>query len=151
MGLDIVAFENIQRVEKETNDSFAPYVNPDFPGRADEIEKDSQYISKNRFHFHAGSYSGYNEWRDMLAKLAGYDSARSVWQTNSQGPFSELINFSDCEGVIGASVSKKLAQDFEKYQSAADEHRFDWFTEQYNRWRKAMRRFSGSATGMFGT
>ena len=34
-------------------------------------------------------------------------------------PFVELINFSDCEGVIGPEVAAKLAKDFADYEFSA--------------------------------
>jgi hypothetical protein len=62
------------------------------------------------------------------------------WNGN-KGPFSELINFSDCEGTIGSEISKKLLKDFEEYKSKAekieDKYSLD-FHENYNNWIKAL-------------
>ena len=94
------------------------------------------YSHAGSYGFRAGSYSGYNEWRDRLAYLAGYYSAESVWKDKPTGPFVELIDFSDCEGYIGPTVAAKLSQDFAAF---ADKIRDlpDWFRELYGHWRHA--------------
>ncbi len=97
--------------------------------------------------FRAGSYSGYNAWREGLAQMAGHGSAQSVWDAASPaGPFVELINFSDCEGFIGPTSSAKLARDFEQFSSAAQEFRTNrhrWH-EHYLEFSKAFSLAAGS-------
>jgi len=105
---------------------------------------------------HAGSYGGYNRWREQLAELAGYPAGDyeqygRTYQSHcvpcwngEAGPFSELINFSDCEGVIGASVSAKLAKDFADFQPKADAHEDDRFRMKYAEWRQAFEMASDS-------
>lgn len=74
----------------------------------------------SKFGFHAGSYSGYNQWREWLAALAGHGTPETIWNTPSpSGPFVEMINFSDCEGTIGPDVSAKLAKDFAEWDERA--------------------------------
>lgn len=163
MGLDITAYRKIAKIDAVFNAGGEPIdpatreaidydmmacINSDFPGRADEIEDRAVYSAKDRFGFLAGSYGGYNGWREQLAKLAGYpvgqyekygkmyDSHCLACWNGATGPFSELINFSDCEGVIGAAVAAKLAKDFADFQSKADECD-DFFTLKYAEWRKA--------------
>lgn len=41
-----------------------------------------------------------------------------------------------CEGVIGSSVSAKLAKDFADFQKDADAHEDRNFREKYAEWRK---------------
>jgi hypothetical protein len=73
------------------------------------------YSWERELNFRAGSYSGYNDWRNWLAQRAGWPSAPDLWKAKpATGPFVELINFSDCEGLIGPRVSKKLLHDFEQ-------------------------------------
>ena len=48
-----------------------------------------------------------------------------------------MINFSDCEGVIGPKTSAKLAKDFAEFQAQADAHPDDWFRDLYTTWRRA--------------
>lgn len=160
MGLDITYYSKlVAAVGNEGFDEdgnvkyddgwFTFYKNPDFPGRADDIQDGVAYMDSDAGGFRAGSYSGYNRWREQLAELAGYELtkfndrgrivkcyAAACWY-GAEGPFSELIDFSDCEGVIGATVSAKLAQDFKEFQDKADKHYDKYFIEKYAEWRKA--------------
>lgn len=164
MGLDITAYRNLTKIDAvfdaggepidpKTRESidydFHAYLNPDFPGRADDIEDRAIYSAQDSMGLRAGSYGGYNRWRERLAELAGYPAGDyeqygrirqsfcvPCWN-GEEGPFSELINFSDCEGVIGSSVSAKLAKDFADFQEAADQIQDDLFRSQYAKWRAA--------------
>ncbi|MEN9870269.1 MAG: hypothetical protein RLZZ171_1257, partial [Cyanobacteriota bacterium] len=69
-------------------------------------------------------------------------SVEEVWNNPEQkGPFVELINFSDCEGVIGSSLSAKLAKDFadfnDRAKKTAAEYRGDWFYSLHQKWQEA--------------
>ena len=80
---------------------------------------------EDSFAFQAGSYMYYSKWRNQLAEMAGLGSAEAV-RTNPEKeglPFVELINFSDCEGVIGPKVAAKLAKDFADYEDRASPSR----------------------------
>jgi hypothetical protein len=166
MGLDITAYEGLSKIDGvqyldgevykadlEIMDDdaydFVAYLNPDFPGRADDIEHRGVYKSTDGFGFRAGAYSGYNRWRNKLAEIAGYPKApieiygreelrhdAGAWAAG-QGPFWELINFSDCEGTIGTAVSKKLAADFAAFDGAAKEVEDQDFYRLFTEWRKA--------------
>lgn len=144
MGLDIRAFRKITAGDETVRDEdgdvtegwFTFYVNPDFPERADGLKDDCPYKAEEEFHFRAGSYGGYNQWRNDLALTVGWKSAEDAWAATS-GPLWELINFSDCEGVIGPTTSKKLADEFANFQSQADAHPDDRFRYLYSCWRKA--------------
>lgn len=164
MGLDITSYRKLKKIECVFDEDGEPidpttrypldyslraYINQDFPGRADDIEHKGVYEARESFGFRAGSYGGYNSWRDSLAELAGYQPApytiygntaqrhdAGAWAAES-GPFWELINFSDCEGIIGAAVSAKLAADFATFQEKANAHADEWFRAKYADWRKA--------------
>jgi hypothetical protein len=69
---------------------------------------------EHEFEFRAGSYSGYSAWRRKLAEIVG-TTAKAVWNGDDQGPFRELIGFSDSEGSIGTEVCAKLARDFDEW------------------------------------
>ncbi len=56
--------------------------------------------------FQAGSYGGYNRWRDLLAEE--YNPQR-----RESEPFYELINFADNEGCIGPVAAMNLLADFD--------------------------------------
>lgn len=176
MGLDITAYTRLSVPEGVTYDNEgtfhnaagedlgwdAPYVtfyeNPDFPGRAEGIKCDREtvYEYANSHAFRAGSYGGYNSWRDALAELAGYPSfqidvyggkrdshAAACWSEGGglAGPFNELINFSDCEGTIGPVVAAKLAKDFEIFEPIAreqwDNSEKRYYFERYLDWKQA--------------
>lgn len=171
MGLDITAYSELKKAEYgnvfdefgEIADGFVQfYVNTDFPGRADDVIDITAYEYNDALDFRAGSYGGYNSWRDKLAEMAGYSKstckeygrtresfAATIWNNPSPGPFMELINFSDCEGVIGTTISKKLAADFSEYQSKADAHQDAHFREKYAEWRAAFELASNNGAVKF--
>lgn len=163
MGLDISYCSNLHKLDCVFNEDGAPidpatreevdydihvYVNPHFEGREAPLEP-GYYIGEAREGFRAGSYGGYNNWRENLAKLAGYPAIEveeyghksfrhdSGAHEAGEGPFYELIWFSDCEGTIGPVVSAKLAKDFSDFQEKADSFRDDYWREKYAEWRKA--------------
>ena len=84
-----------------------------------------------------------------MAKLAGYQPSLSVrnsglelrydeaaWKLD-HGPFWELINFSDAEGVIGPEACKKVHQDFVRYEGLAAQLPDVGFHDSYADWTKA--------------
>jgi hypothetical protein len=100
-------------------------------------------VARMVFTFQAGSYMYYSKWRNQLAEMAGLGSAEAV-RTNPEKkglPFVELIDFSDCEGVIGPKVAAKLAKDFADYEFSASafavESEDDFFLALYREWRRA--------------
>lgn len=162
MGVDISAYKNLTRIDckldsnndpadekileaVEDGDYIQPYKNPDFPGRADEIQDQNVYSYEDSANFFSASYGYYGKLRDTLAEIAGYaleeykDSFGGVspshcmecWRGGT-GPFSELINFSDCEGIIGRKVSKKLLNDFNDFQEKAEKLNNGHFMAFYN-------------------
>ncbi|MCA8328888.1 hypothetical protein [Burkholderia cepacia] len=165
MGLDATAYRQITKIDCVFDDNGEPidpvtrepiecdylrvYINPDFPGRADDLVDRAVYGYEDADEAFSGGYGRYNFWREKLAKLAGYQPIpvdpygtgkselrhdHAAWNATS-GPFWELICFSDCEGVIGAAVSAKLAQDFAQFdeQARTDES----FYAIYSQWRAA--------------
>lgn len=164
MGLDITSYRKISKmagvnyVDGEVVDSesgqfvdcdLVAYVNPDFPGRNDGVEDGQAYDAEDQFGFRAGGYGWYNHWRDELAKISGWPKgsyeqygkewesyAASAWKATS-GPFWEIINFSDCEGVIGPETSKKLFEDFTAFDEAAKHSNYPNFYQIYRDFRKA--------------
>lgn len=151
MGLDVTAYKQIRLADADTvrDDADLLYVlvNPDFPGRADDLKDRAKYDYADSIRGYSGPYSSYNEWRNELAKVAGWPAvehidhrgtrklhAAGAWAANG-GPFWELINFADNEGCIGAVVSAKLAKDFAEFQTKADTHWDAWFRQIYAKWR----------------
>lgn len=157
MGLDITAYKGLVTVQNPKLDDEGYPVDWEknwlprhgveseqhFPGRARGVDLEAVYTFTDSLRFRAGSYGSYNWWRDQLAKFAGYASAQDAWDKGSTGPFSELIEFSDCEGVIGPVVSAKLARDFsdhatqaERYAATMGEGGKHWF-QLYRLWQSA--------------
>lgn len=164
MGLDITAYSRLAKVdavfdaggepidpqtrEPIAEDYYRPRENAHHD-RADGIEPRCVYRYGKAIGHHAGSYGGYNRWREQLAELAGWPKtsyeqygtqwpswAASAWNAES-GPFWELINFSDCEGTIGPKHCAKLAKDFAGHQAKADAHDDERFRKLYAEWRAA--------------
>jgi len=155
MGLDITAYRQISKAidpkmedgcpvdwqnHFQAHESSIDFTEENWPGRSAGVERGAVYMFAESFGFRAGSYRGYNEWRRWLSDFAEYDDIETAWKTTS-GPFIELINFADNEGVIGSAVAAKLAKDFADNQERAE--RFNpgdgrlWWLTQYQNWRKA--------------
>lgn len=128
MGLDIFAYSKLIRVteeltaeeiddrgllEVEMSDNICT-------ARIDPTEAGVfSYNEEDVFIFRAGSYSGYNQVRAVFSQIGMGVEPETVWNDPSKyegQPFYEIANFSDCEGVIGATVCKKLLIDFRKYK-----------------------------------
>lgn len=157
-GLDITAYEKLTTVRSPQFDKdeqpigknqvkLAPV---DYAERFAGLTAGRVYRYRSSFDFRAGSYSGYNFWRNELAKLAGNEQTRfksyngktelrydaTVWN-EKKGPFWELIDFSDAEGVIGPVVCKRVYKDFLQYEGAALKHPEEDFRSSYKDWMKA--------------
>jgi len=157
MGLDVYAVKNAKRIE-DPKVSEVDDLDCVFGGHfADRLGSlvDGEYYEGELSDAHFGcGYGRYGVFREMLAQLAGYAPKNTeepkpgendfmgrlyafhhphfVATLNSDGgPFYELINFSDCEGYIGPECCKKLADDFESFSDAADNHDNEWFKEKY--------------------
>ncbi len=146
MGLDIAGFSHLRYVcrlpkqgedEQFEADLKAQGLDPDevvnlYPNAASHAAQMGEtepgcYAKTERseeHEFRAGSYSGYNQWREWLAQFAHGVPASVLWKSWSkfQGkPFVELIDFTDCDGRIGATVAAKLAADFKTHADRAKE------------------------------
>lgn len=169
MGLDITAFSKLRLVEQPTQQEIEDcevlrvFNMDDFKARAEGLVDGGYYrTSDDTVDFRAGSYSGYNQWREALAKLAGYPSTRhqdlgrpqylyaaGAWASES-GPFYELINFADNEGIIGPVVAAKLVKDFAEFDERAKT--FDeqpWFYDMFKLWRRAFEKAADSGAVEF--
>jgi hypothetical protein len=157
-GLDVTAYEGLSIVKspKLTVDGIPQSPNEvmlspvEFEERFAGLQSGKVYKYQTSFDFRAGSYSGYNYWRNELAKLAGYEQTSytlfngktelrydaTVWKAK-KGPFWELIDFSDAEGVIGPNACKRIYKDFLQYETAASKHPDEYFRSAYSDWKKA--------------
>lgn len=122
MGLVISAFDGVKLVRamtvKESNGIETPdgqvylYQDGDRPQSDGMVDGFYTFADKSRRH-DVGPYSSYGFFRDALSRLMLAMSAEDVWSSKrTEGPFVELINFSDCDGFIGPKTSAKLAVDF---------------------------------------
>lgn len=100
------------------------------------------------FGFRAGSYGGYNQWREALSLAALGVAPELVWQHPDDyrdKPFYELVNFADNEGTIGPEAAQDLYQDFVDQESKIlafwadnfDQNTREWFEQKYDDWIKA--------------
>lgn len=157
-GLDVTAYEKLTIVTSPQFDEDGEAVGKnqvelapvEFAERFAGLTAGKVYRYQSSFEFRAGSYSGYNYWRNELAKLAGYKRTpyksydgktelrydATVWNIK-KGPFWELIDFSDAEGVIGPVVCKRVYKDFLQYQVVAAKHPDEYFRSSYEDWKKA--------------
>lgn len=125
MGLDITAYTQCRFVHGaeawddescDDADHIRIYLgHPAHLPRLDGLAPGCYVSDAPAFGFRAGSYGGYNGWREALSLAALGVAPRDV--CGSPGsyagkPFVELIDFSDCEGAIGPRTSAKLAADF---------------------------------------
>lgn len=122
----------------------------DFVECFDGLTAGQVYRYESTFDFRVGSYTGYNYWRNELAKLAGYEQTpyksfngetelrydATVWN-GKKGAFWELIYFSDAEGVIGPVVCKRVYKDFHQYEAAASKYLDEYFRTSYQDWMRA--------------
>lgn len=149
MGLDCTAYKNLIALsegEYEVDEDGYPdvgvkfYFNNGYPLHSAGLDPEAVYKHEDAMGWRAGSYSGYSSWRGYLASFA------KQFATDKKD-FSELINFSDCEGVIGPIISAKLAADFNKNKDfledfasktfGEDTENKEWFVELYNTWSMA--------------
>lgn len=164
MGLDIRACSNLELISsfERTSDNKIKWQDDlldsdtvesiyeaGFPKRLDGAEEGwYRHTGETEIHsFRAGSYSGYNRWRERLAHMAlevTPDVVWGNWEIYEGRPFAELINFADNEGAFGPKTSEKLLMDFEKYRMKAREYATtlepdsaQWFVENYDDFARA--------------
>ena len=165
MGLNITAYRSLKKAEGvETDEDGSPVdwgryhyfsvglmelTAENWGSRAEPIEP-GIYEATEKMKFGAGSYGRYNQWREWLAKAAGWplgtftsynDEERSThagaaWNA-TEGPFWELINFSDCEGIIGTTACAKLAKDFAEHREKILVGADIWQADMYDVWHRA--------------
>jgi hypothetical protein len=150
MGLDVSSYSKLELVHTggmtdEDEEEERVWLCITYPERADELVEGVYEVLGDRFSFRAGSYSAYNWWRTHLAALVG-TTPRQVWDLKHEPPaFLEIIDFTDCDGVIGPKTAGKLAKDFEAWRSRAVsfgktiEDNGEYFIEVYDEFAKAFK------------
>jgi hypothetical protein len=164
MGLDVTAFQEMKLINacrnedgeiidpetgKEVESAVEIWDNTDFPGRAAPLHSKCVYSYEEAMAVPGQGYGGFSNWRETLAKISGwplteYESWGAIKKWHSagawaatEGPFWELINFSDCEGFIGTDACKKLCADFAQYKEAASKEDGNFYT-RYLQWHEAV-------------
>ncbi len=152
MGLAIVAYKNLKKVENPKFDDDGDLLNYNFEckfskseiktiennwqGRTEGIESNCVYKWEDIYTTSICSYSNYSFWRDILAKFSnGYLESENSIRIGSE--FYELIDFSDCDSIFGSVVSKKLYNDFKNRYDDAKKSKSDWWIEIYEKFMKA--------------
>jgi hypothetical protein len=161
MGLDIAAYSNLILVAPEVKKALSrvPEISMGDGPRIMKMTKISDRGEGSRcldmdagdyygtesteeFDFRAGSYSGYGLFRRLLSEIFLHSDPAEVWKTPKAykgQPFYELVDFSDCEGVIGPEVSSKLHSDFvEGRAQFFEECEDEWYRQKYDDWTKAL-------------
>lgn len=132
MGLDITAYSQLKDTGRPIDwavdevNAYIPHNHQDFAKRCVEFTPGNAFEYEDTLHARIGAYSYYGAWREKLAKLAGYSPvtgrtspySEGAWAA-TEGPFRELIDFTDCDGVLGTAVCQKLAEDFASYEALA--------------------------------
>ncbi len=158
MGLSVSAYSHVKQITANYNEEIDEFVDlngniiskytqiciiPDFADRALEFSNNTLYDYDRSIRFSAGSYSGYGHWRSWLAEFAGYQITnlattplQAAWMSD-EGPFWELINFSDCEGTIGTEISQKLLKDFQQFSDKLKNVSHSLHVEYYNSFQSA--------------
>jgi hypothetical protein len=139
MGLDVRAYRRVTKTvsthpdpDEVQDGAVRVYVSYDPRGQSDGIQDRRVFIYTEQMHFHAGSYSSYNLWRNQLAQMVGYEFANhryengraghlyyALLKNTKTGPFLSLIDFSDAEGIIGPNTSSLLYVEFEEWDGEA--------------------------------
>lgn len=132
MGLDIRAYRRLRKDEKLTNklnkkashldyegDEFImypqlSYIEEAFPNRANPLKYNGDaYDYEECTSFCIGSYGTYNQFRSTLEAFANKIETKL---------FDDLIDFSDCDGVIGCELCEKLYNAFVFYEHEYEEY-----------------------------
>jgi hypothetical protein len=123
MGLGIVAGSKAYFVTADLDTEYIEprnvfVIGPDYPERLDGLPEGVYHINGDVLQFSVGPYSKYNSWRAQLAELVFGVPPEVIWEdpdAYTGKPFVELIDFSDNEGAIGPTTSRKLVGDFDEY------------------------------------
>lgn len=150
MGLDIVAFEKAYLTEPHEyvdDDCYdaghvrARLPHPSMVVTFHGLEDGRCYSTAGRtVRFRAGSYSGYNRFREALCRAALGVEPDEVWNdptAHANEPFFELINFADNEGTISRDACRDLLGDFVDGYRTVRAKLDEEDQESYDRWMAA--------------
>jgi hypothetical protein len=168
MGLDVRAVKNAKQVEDprvSEVDDLDQICHGHFPKQAGNLGDGDYYDGEETEWFFNMSYGNYGAFREMLAEVAGYEKTATekpepgaddfenklyfynrphiatAWKAE-EGPFIELIQFSDCEGYICAEICQKLYKDFSQFLPAVEAA---WNFAQVDKYKDLMAAFEFGA------
>lgn len=150
MGLDVTAYKNIKIVEDEEPEYY--FSNTGFPqSNMNDLEnKEIQIDFDEEFDFRAGSYGGYNKFRNELCISINKISAEELWASKDETlKFYWLINFTNCDGYIGTSYCEILYDEFCKYEEEVKEKLNEYWHQSYDNFKEAFRLASGDGLVSF--
>ncbi len=153
MPLQVTAYKKIMELDDaptdkdgRPQDETAWYAHPDviefternWAGYTNGIKGGASYGYEDSHGFKVGTSGHFNQWRRTLTHLIA--SRPEKWVDKPQ-PFGELTSFGDRDGVIGATIARKLAADFAAWQSEAEKFATDfidgvYWLDRYNKWRR---------------
>jgi hypothetical protein len=150
MGLDVFAVEKAIKISDEFSRDFETL---DAEGEVVRVLVNNSFVSHDHLtdgiyrydgksmDFRVGSYGTYNGFRNDIALLVHKVNSGVIWKNPEiykGSAFYELINFSDCEGVIGPDTAGKLLSDFKRHREEFMLERDVWEGETYDLWIKAL-------------
>jgi hypothetical protein len=147
MGLDVTAISKAKRLSVGSNVEVADCTSEScvYVCSGDDVDRtdgkpEGLYEGEQGFNFWAGSYTGYNRWREWLSKFFLGVMPEVIWNDPERfrgRPFVELIDFSDCEGAFGGVIAAKLAKDFQENREQLTGDANDWNRMRYADWQTA--------------
>ena len=166
MGLDIstlrnatlikeVAVGNLTDEDYELVDEDYEHVSiiyPAYEGLRLDGKPEGIYRGDPGISFRAGSYGGYNAFREELSRLALGAEPRTVWnnlEAYEGRPCFEIVHFSDCEGAIGPDTSAKLAADFKALTEKAEVALDAYYVGTFNNFKQAFEEAAGNGFVIF--
>lgn len=161
MGLDITAYERVtvlpehEHVEEcyEAGHVVAYVIVPGFEPSLRGLLPDRCYLPTGEsLGFQAGSYSGYNQWREALCQAAHGVPTAEIWRNPKKwadAPFFELLNFADNEGTIGPEAAADLYLDFVAQRVSVRPRLGEWEQEKYDDWSAAFEMAAGTGLVRF--
>lgn len=98
----------------------------------------------------SGSYSGFSEWRILIARAAGFPPLRSMqgfdgetpWTEAPQTPLALLLKHSDCDGELESKDCAAIADELQKLMPALereDDTELSWVPARTREFIKGLR------------
>lgn len=144
-NINILAFSHLKTLynPQQSIEEISFKANPNFPAHLSGIDENKKYVCRGKIiSFQSGNHELFLEFKNHLAKIAGFENYEQIWKLKPLGYFVEFIYFTDVQGSIGPIIGSKLYKDFfdnfqnaKKYfETVENGHTFFIF---YSNWKKA--------------